>query len=178
MDPDGETIRAMVGIQYDWLDNPSEPELVHAHAILPVDSHLQRSLSVDDSMAASVTKSLQQLAHSKGVPLSGLQPEDDKDVLFTTGPMRWSQEVFPYLSSTSDTEVTHRNFTGLKEPRVFRGVMILPINAFASDLGHSGSRISVTNETLVWHSFQGAWKSEEKVSEDKETGSTLYIENG
>ncbi|KAI4158540.1 MAG: hypothetical protein L6R39_000518 [Caloplaca ligustica] len=126
-------------------------------------------------MAASVTKSLQQLAHSKGVPLSGLQPEDDKDVLFTTGPMRWSQEVFPYLSSTSDTEVTHRNFTGLKEPRVFRGVMILPINAFASDLGHSGSRISVTNETLVWHSFQGAWKSEEKVSEDKETGKSRPV---
>lgn len=154
-------VRAMIGIEYDRLNESSDPKgfympMQFCQWTLAFSAHHPLMIAMLDS----VTKSLHQLAHSKGVPVSEVQPSDDNDVLFTTGPVKWSQEVFSYLSLTSGTKVTDRNLTGLKEPRLFGDVMIMPINAFAAGLGFAGSRRSISNETLLWHRFLGTWKAE------------------
>lgn len=163
-------IRALVGMESDQLDNPNLTEGFY----MPV-QFCQWTLAFSAhhplmmSMVESVTQGLKQLARSNGVPLSDLHPANE-DVLMATGPVRWSRQVFSYLSSATGTEVTHRNLTGLKEPKLFGDVLILPINAFASGLGHSGSRASVSNETLMWHTFQGAWKTSEQAPRQDQIG--------
>lgn len=111
-------------------------------------------------MVNSVTQGIQKFAQSQGVALPDLIPTN-KEVFRTTGPVKWSQEVFTYLSSTTGTEVTHRDLIGLKEPKLFRDVIILPISAFASAVANSGSTNYVSNETLMWHTFNSAWKHQD-----------------
>lgn len=89
-------------------------------------------------MVHAVTRELHDLAIAEGVSLSELHPRSDQDVLFASGPVKWSQEVFAYLSFSTGTEVTHRNFTGLTEPTLVGDVMILPIKAFATGMVGSG----------------------------------------
>ncbi|KAL8994841.1 MAG: hypothetical protein Q9188_006952 [Gyalolechia gomerana] len=155
-----QPVRALIGMEYDQLDNPTLTEGMY----MPV-QFCQWTLAVSAhhplmiSMVNSVTQGIQKLAGSHEVALSNIFPTNE-EVLHTTGPVKWSREVFAYLPSTTGTEVTHRNLTGLKEPKLFGDVMILPINAFASGLGHSGSKSHVSMETLMWHTFQGAWRVE------------------
>ena len=154
-------VRALVGMEYDQLDNP----VLTAGMYMPV-QFCQWTLAISayhplmTSMVESVTQDLQQLARLKNVSLSHLSPTNP-EVLFTTGPVQWSKTVYSYLSASTGTEVTHRNFTGLKEPKLVGNVMILPINAFASGLGHSGSSKQISNDTLMWHEFRSSWKSGE-----------------
>ncbi|KAL8828861.1 MAG: hypothetical protein Q9170_006416 [Blastenia crenularia] len=164
-------VRALVGMEYDQLgadrliDGMYMP-MQFCQWTLATSAHHPLMVSMVDS----VTQGLQQLAQSKNVSLSDLRPANE-DVLLTTGPVKWTREVFSYLSWKTGTEVTHRNLTGLREPRLFGDVMVLPINSFASGLGHSGSKTHVTDQTLMWHTFQGAWKNEESLwrqEEDKE----------
>ncbi|KAL8911882.1 MAG: hypothetical protein Q9171_003008 [Xanthocarpia ochracea] len=156
-------IRAMVGIEWDQLGGPTIPEGLY----LPL-QFCQWSLAFSAHhvlmvwMVQAVTRELHGLAEAHGVSLSDLHPRSDEDVLFTTGPVKWSQEVFAYLSSSTGTQVTHRNFTGLTEPTLVGDVMILPVDSFATGLGHSGSSTTITNATLLRHRFQGTWKFEGK----------------
>ncbi|KAI4207469.1 MAG: hypothetical protein LQ346_000514 [Caloplaca aetnensis] len=159
-EPPNRPVRALIGLEYDQLGGPRLIKgmympLQFCQWTLAISAH--HPLMV--SMVNSVTRDIQKLARSHEVALPNLSPTNE-EVLRTTGPVQWSREVFAYLSSTAGTEVTHLNLTGLKEPKLFGDVMILPIDAFASNLGHSGSRGSVSNETLMWHTFQGAWKVE------------------
>ncbi|KAL8934127.1 MAG: hypothetical protein Q9216_006060 [Gyalolechia sp. 2 TL-2023] len=151
-------VRALVGIEYDQLGDPSLTEGMY----MPI-QFCQWTLAISAhhplmvSTVHSVTQAIQKLARSREVALSDLAPTTE-EVLYTTGPVKWSQEVFAYLSSMTGTEVTHQHLTGLKEPKLFGDVLILPINAFASGLNHSGSKSKGSNETLVWHTFRNAWK--------------------
>ncbi|KAI4241098.1 MAG: hypothetical protein L6R40_004737 [Gallowayella cf. fulva] len=153
-----DQVRALVGIEYDQLNESTIPEGLY----LPL-QFCQWSLAFSAhhplmvSMVNAVTRTLQDLAISRGLGLEDLRP-DSKDVLFTTGPVKWSQHVFAYLSLSTGTEVTYRNFTGLTEPRVMGDVAILPINSFATGLGFAGSETYTTEATLLRHRFEGAWR--------------------
>ncbi|KAL8698920.1 MAG: hypothetical protein Q9201_006304 [Fulgogasparrea decipioides] len=158
-DFDNTNVRAVIGIEYDQLDSAKPPKGLYmpiqfCQWTIAISAHHPLMLRMVDS----VTRGLQQLARSRNMNLSDIQPADDKDVLFTTGPVKWSREVFAYLSFVTETEITHRNLTGLSESRLFGDVLILPINAFATGLGYAGSRTVDTEETLLRHTFQGSWK--------------------
>ncbi|KAL8927453.1 MAG: hypothetical protein Q9208_002258 [Pyrenodesmia sp. 3 TL-2023] len=160
-------VRALVGLESDQLGSPHLIKGMY----MPV-QFCQWTLAISAhhplmvSMVNAVTQGIQKLARSHEVALPNLSPTN-KEVLHTTGPVAWSRAVFAYLSSATGTEVTHLNLTGLKEPRLFGDVLILPINAFASGLTHSGSRSTVSNETLMWHTFQGAWRATEQQASRK-----------
>ncbi|KAL9599288.1 MAG: hypothetical protein Q9219_003915 [cf. Caloplaca sp. 3 TL-2023] len=170
-------VRALVGMEYDQLDNPKLTEgmylpLQFCQWTLAISAHHPLMIS----MVNSVTDSLQRLARSRGVSMPDLEPTNE-DVLLTTGPVMWSQTVFSYLSLATGTKMTYRNLTGLKEPKLFGDVMILPINAFASGLGHSGSLQTISNETLMWHTFKGAWKTDDRAIQQDQNGG-LYMNAG
>lgn len=115
-------VRALVGMEYDQLDNPILTDGMY----MPV-QFCQWTLAISAhhplmvSMVDSVTQGIQNLARTHESSLSDLVPYNE-EVLHTTGPVRWTQEVFKHLSSTTGTEVTHRNLTGLKEPKLFGDV--------------------------------------------------------
>ncbi|KAL8979402.1 MAG: hypothetical protein Q9177_006153 [Variospora cf. flavescens] len=152
-------IRAIVGIESDKMDSPNLVPGVY----MPV-QFVQWTLACSARhpmmvrMAEAVTRGLHRLASSHGVPVHELEPMEAIEVLVTTGPVRWSRMVFDYLSEVSGTEVTWKNMTGMTKSRVIGDVLVLPIAGFASGVGHSGSPREVTEDTLMWHRFQGTWR--------------------
>lgn len=109
-------------------------------------------------MAKVVTRELHNLAIAEGVSLSEVHLRSNQDILFASGPVKWSQEVLAYLSFSTGTEVTYRNFTGLTEHTLVGDVMIMPIKAFATGLVSSGGGSEITEKTLLRYQFLGSWK--------------------
>ncbi|KAL8947231.1 MAG: hypothetical protein Q9222_006467 [Ikaeria aurantiellina] len=160
--PNKTAVRAIIGIEYDQLKSTIIPEGLY----MPI-QFCQWTLAFSAhhplmiSMVKSVTRGLLQLSQSHGVPLSQLQPRVE-DVLFTTGPVKWTQEVFAYLSSVAGEEMIYQNFTGLRKPQMVGDVVVLPIRSFATGLGYAGSGFAVSDDTLLRHTFQGSWKEDKK----------------
>lgn len=92
--------------------------------------------------------------------VDGWEGFSDWDVLEVGGPVGWSEVVYGYLSEVVGTDVAWTNLTGLREPRMFGDVLVLPIDGFATGVWHSGaSKVGANREgTMVLHSFKGSWK--------------------
>jgi alpha 1,6-mannosyltransferase len=90
-------------------------------------------------------------------------PEDvdytNDEVLDITGPAGWTEVVFEYLNSVVDEPVTWKDLTGMTEPRMYGDVLILPINAFATGVPHSGASKEIVDDSFVKHQFAGAWRN-------------------
>ena len=126
-DISNQKIRAIIGLEFDMLDHKRLPEGM----FLPV-QFCQWSFASSayhpllGQMVHAVAREIHDLAIAEGVSLSELRPRTNEDVLFASGPIKCSQEIFAYLSFTTDTKMTYRNFTGMTEPRIIGNVMILP----------------------------------------------------
>jgi alpha 1,6-mannosyltransferase len=83
----------------------------------------------------------------------------DDEVLDITGPAGWTETVFQYLNEVSDEPISWRNLTGMREPRLYGDVLILPINGFATGVPHSGASREVAKDSFVKHHFAGAWRN-------------------
>lgn len=90
----------------------------------------------------------------------GWENVSNLDVLEVGGPVGWSEIVYGYLSEVMGQEVNWVNLTGLREPRMFGDVLVLPIDGFATGVWHSwASKVGGNKEgTMVLHSFKGSWK--------------------
>jgi alpha 1,6-mannosyltransferase len=83
----------------------------------------------------------------------------DNEVLDITGPAGWTEVVFEYLNTVVDSPITWKNLTGMREPRLYGDVLVLPINAFATGVPHSGASEAVVEDSFVKHQFAGAWRN-------------------
>ncbi|KAL8779715.1 MAG: hypothetical protein Q9213_006804 [Squamulea squamosa] len=81
-----------------------------------------------------------------------------QEVLDVTGPGALTQTVFRYLSEQTQTTVTAQNFTKMKEPRLIKGILVLPINAFGAGHQVRWSGAEEDGSALVHHYFAGSWK--------------------
>ncbi|KUJ11299.1 uncharacterized protein LY89DRAFT_594840 [Mollisia scopiformis] len=82
----------------------------------------------------------------------------DEEVLDITGPAGWTEVVYEYLSKAAGEEIGWRNLTGMRSPRLFGDILVLPIDAFASGVPHSGASGPGMGEAFVKHQFQGSWR--------------------
>ena len=62
------------------------------------------------------------------------------------------------ISEQMGKEVDYSEFSMMNGPKMFGDVMVLPINAFASGVPHSGAAGWGNAEQLVVHHFRGKWK--------------------
>lgn len=83
----------------------------------------------------------------------------DNEVLDITGPAGWTEVVFEYLNTVVEEPVTWRNLSGMRAPRLYGDVLVLPINAFATGVPHSGASEGVVDDSFVKHQFAGAWRN-------------------
>jgi len=149
---------AIVGIEYDQLGDP-EP----SHGLHDRISFCQWTLASSkghplmENILEEVIKAIHALAKRHRIKVSELQPTDD-EVLNTTGPAIWTRVVFESLSIAAGSEVTYRNVTGLKAPRLFGDILVLPINGFGTGQPHSGSNRDGDDSALIRHQFKGSWK--------------------
>lgn len=86
----------------------------------------------------------------------------NKDVLNMGGPAGWTEIIFEHIRQTTGRTLIWEDLTGMKKPKLFGDVLILPIDAFATGAPHSGASPvdNYTDQTLVLHSFRGDWKGE------------------
>lgn len=91
---------------------------------------------------------------------AGSHSFSDWEVLEIGGPVGWSEVLYDYLSDATGEKITWDTVTGLKKAELMEDVLVLPIDGFATGVGHSGaSKIGENSEgTMVVHSFKGSWQ--------------------
>lgn len=82
----------------------------------------------------------------------------DEAVLDITGPAGWTRVIYKCLSEAAGSPIDWRNITGLRSPRLYGDILVLPIDAFATGLAHSGSSLRDSPQTLVRHLFGHSWR--------------------
>ena len=80
----------------------------------------------------------------------------DEDVLDLTGPRGWTLTIFAALSTAAGANITWHNLTGMREPRLFGDILVLPIGRFATGIPHSGSALEGSPDACVRHGFIGS----------------------
>lgn len=154
-----EMVRAVIGVEYDQGDDEpyigmDEPLQFCQWTMASSPGHpiMKRAVS-------SVIKSLQSLAKENQTTVGKLDPSDGQ-VMTMTGPLIWTQAVIDSLSQATGTTVSHVNITGMKEPRLFGDILILPIDGFGSGQPHSNSWRGEGNPptAMVRHMWKGSWK--------------------
>ncbi|KAI4209429.1 MAG: hypothetical protein LQ351_007658 [Letrouitia transgressa] len=157
---DHTKVNAVIGVEYD---QRRDPELARG-MFLPMQL-CQWTIAMNAhhplivKMTEAVAQAIHDLANTQGSSVAKVMPEK-ADVLLTTGPAKWSEVVFQYLSSITHSKVDHRNFTGIKQPRQVGDILILPIDGFATGVPHSGASRRVTANSMIVHRFHGTWKQD------------------
>lgn len=103
-----------------------------------------------------VATNIYALAERQQSSIAELEPTD-YDVFNTTGPAIWSRVVFESLSAAAGRPVGPEDVSGLQEPMMFGDILVMPIDAFATNVPHSGAG-EHPDQALIRHGFKGSWK--------------------
>lgn len=149
------SVRAIVGIEYDQLDN-----LEPSHGFSERISFCQWTIAVAPKhpmmirIVKKVVANLNGYAQKNGTTLFDLSNPHSR-VAKVTGPGIWTTAVWESLSEAlGGAKLDYRNVSGLKEPRLFGDILVLPINGFGAGQPHSGSLKDGKAETaLIERSF-------------------------
>lgn len=106
-----------------------------------------------------VISQLHALAQRQNTTIAGIEA-GYMDVMDTTGPGIFSQTIYQGLSELSGKEVDPSSLTGMKEPRLFGNVLVLPVTSFGAGLAHSNAGEVTDPDALVHHMFAGTWKGD------------------
>ena len=126
------TVRAVVSIENhqgeaETYPGVEGPRLQFCHRIMAA----SRGHPLMSRVVTDVVEALQGLAIDKGTTIAELRRSDD-EVAQISGSVIWTGAVLKTLSEATETEVSWRNFTGMKEPRVFGDVLVLPAHGLGS----------------------------------------------
>lgn len=150
--------RAVVGLEYDQLDDKDLwPSLKLKVQFCQWTLAASRGHPLMTMVVNNVADSIYALARKKGTTVANLKPIDD-EVTQTTGPVIWTTTVFEGLSAAMGEPITWRNITGIKSPRLYGDILVLPIDAFGTGQPHSKSTLNGAEDALVRHQFKGAWR--------------------
>jgi alpha 1,6-mannosyltransferase len=76
-----------------------------------------------------------------------------QDLLILTDPAGWTEVIFSYLSAVTGEDISGQTIAGIRMPVLFGDVLILPIDGFATGVGHSGASNENGNFTMVRRRF-------------------------
>lgn len=149
------TVRAVVGIEYDQGEGAAYagmegPRLQFCQWTMAA----SRGHPLMSRIITDVVEALQAFAIKNETTIANLRPSDEA-VIQLSGPDIWTGAVLKTLSEATGTEMSYRNFTGMKEPRVFEDVMVLPMHGFGTGRLHSGSVRAGSKDAFVRHGWKG-----------------------
>ena len=155
-----DDVRFVVGIEYDQGEGEpyygmTEPLQFCQWTMASAPGHHVMRKVVD-----RVVQSLRTLAAKNHTTVAELNPSDD-EVISVTGPLIWTDAIMDAIAETTATHISHKNFTGLKEPQLLGDILVLPVDGFATGQPHSGaSRIEGYDPpaAMVRHLWRGNWK--------------------
>lgn len=152
-------VHAVVGIEYDQGEGEAYPGTERPRLqFCQWTMAASRGHPLMSRVVTDVVDALQALAIKHETTMAELRPSDD-EVVQLSGPFIWTRAVLKTLSEATGTEMSYRNFTGMKEPRVFGDVMVLPVNWFGTGQLHSGSVRHGSENAFVGHGWRRSWKS-------------------
>lgn len=89
------------------------------------------------------------------------------EIMNTTAPAGWSECVFAELQQIDPSLKEPKDLSGLREPRLFGDILVLPIDGFGMGVPHSGSTHdgTIPEVALVQHHFHGSWRTTDGIEE-------------
>lgn len=119
---------------------------------------------------AMIRRALDMLARHRefwGVGSLGQVVFSEEEVLNITGPAAWTEVLLAHMQGVDPDGVPGglAGLSGLTGPRLVGDVLVLPVDAFASGMDHSGSTREgdgVPEAALVRHLFRGSWREGKK----------------
>lgn len=87
------------------------------------------------------------------------------EIMNSTGPALWSETVFHELQTIDPSLKRPLDLTGMREPRLYGDIMVLPIDGIGTGVGHSGSTHdgTIPDIAIVQHHFRGSWRDKDGV---------------
>lgn len=162
--------KVVVGVEFDRLDNQNwgevHPDLQFCQwTIAAAPGH-----PLFMHMTYRAMDALRDLERTRNKTLSQLHVEG-WDVINSTGPASWTDAVFEQLQ-TVDPDLTQlRQLSGMREPRLYGDILVLPIDSFGMGQPHSNSTNdgTVPETALIEHNFRGSWRMMEQDDMAQET---------
>ena len=147
----------VIGVEYDKLDGGRWTDWTLdlqfcSWTVLARPGHPLLELTVARAIQGLKSHALKQETTISGITLSR------EEVLDTTGPAMFTRAVFESLSTSTGTNFTLFNVTGMQSPKLVDDILILPIAAFGNGQGHSNAPSPDHEGALVQHLFKGSWK--------------------
>ena len=148
-----EAISVVAGIEYDDNTYPmfARPISLCQWTLMAKPGH-----AVFKKVVARVVHHLEYLARIRHVELSELELAK-KEVLDATGPGAFTDSIVEVISESEGRRVEWVELSGLREPKLYGDVLILPINAFAGNQKHSHSGDAAYGPKFVQHHFGRSW---------------------
>jgi alpha 1,6-mannosyltransferase len=153
--------KLLVGIEFDELDkDPKERDGNMLHTLQFCQWTVAASAGhiVFSNMIQHALGRIEGYRVEKGLGSIAQLRLENMEVLNSTGPAAWTQIVFEYMRSVEPTLKSLKDFSGLQQPRLIGDVLLLPIDGFATNVGHSGSG-KHPEQALIHHGFHGSWKT-------------------
>ncbi|KAL9101166.1 MAG: hypothetical protein Q9163_003544 [Psora crenata] len=155
-----DDVRFVVGIEYDQGEGEpyygmTEPLQFCQWTMASAPGH-----PIVRKAVTRVVDALHTLAAKQHVAIAELNPPDD-EVIPVSGPLIWTTVIMDVLTEMTALNVSHKNFTGLKEPKLVGDVLVLPVDGFGTGQPHSGAnRVEgyTPPTAMVRHLWKGSWK--------------------
>lgn len=115
-------------------------------------------------MVENVLRRVEDLSVLKKTPISQLEMTSI-EIMNSTGPALWSETVFHELQTIDPSLKRPLDLTGMKEPRLYGDIMVLPIDGIGTGVEHSGSTHdgTIPDIAIVQHHFRGSWRDQDGV---------------
>ncbi|KAH8904438.1 hypothetical protein BR93DRAFT_930473 [Coniochaeta sp. PMI_546] len=154
------TTRLVIALEYDETQDTHTDQTAHEvqfcqWTISSAPNHPLMARMVDRALA-----DLQAAARAQNTDVAHAV-FSDKDVLNTTGPVAWSENVFEVLRERDPSVRSWLDFTGIREPRHFGDIVLLPLESFRADWRDDwGTWFNWRKgrRALVRHFYKGGWR--------------------
>ncbi|KAH8887996.1 hypothetical protein GQ53DRAFT_620238, partial [Thozetella sp. PMI_491] len=154
-------VRLITGVEYDepTTETSTEPgDMVYRLQFGQWSLGCVPGHGLMQDMVAEVESTVNELAATQGAAIKDMHIPDGM-ILNMTGPVAWTTRVWAYIREADPNLKDLTDLSGMKEPRLYGDVLILPINAFTSGQLHSGSTWWWTpSDALSRHRFKGSWR--------------------
>lgn len=89
------------------------------------------------------------------------------ELVNSTGTALWSETVFRELQAIDPTLRKPLDLSGMKEPRLYGDIMVLPIDGIGSGVPHSGATlVGIPDIAIVLHYFHGSWRDTDGIERE------------
>lgn len=110
-------------------------------------------------MIDNVIQRLADLCELKNTTVDQLEMTE-MEIMNSTATALWSETIFHELQLVDAENLTElSDLSGLREPKLYGDILVLPIDGIASGVPHSNASVGIPEMAIVRHHFSGSWRT-------------------